>query len=100
VFTGPDRKLSLRAQNLSVFVQMAEGVDDDTWQYHLVRGDYSAWFRDEIKDRELAADAAEVEGQAAQLEPATTRAAIRDAIERRYTLPADKPSGEVSSAPA
>lgn len=97
VFTGPDHKLALRAQNLSVFVQMAEGVDDDTWQFHLKRGDYSAWFRDEIKDRELAADAAEVEGQAAQLSPALTRAAICDAIERRYTLPADKPSGEVAS---
>jgi hydroxymethylpyrimidine pyrophosphatase-like HAD family hydrolase len=96
VFTGPDGKLALRAQNLSVFVQMAEGVDDDTWQYHLERGDYSAWFRDEIKDRDLAADAAEVEGQARQLAPSLTRNAIRDAIARRYTLPADKPSGEVT----
>jgi hydroxymethylpyrimidine pyrophosphatase-like HAD family hydrolase len=96
VFSGPHGKLALRAQNLSVFVQMAEGVDDETWQYHLDRGDYSAWFRDEIKDRDLAADAAEVEGQAAQLEPALTREAIREAIERRYTLPADRPSGEVA----
>ena len=96
VFSGPDGKLALRAQNLTVFVQMAEGVDDDTWQFHLARGDYSAWFRDEIKDRELAADAAEIEGQARQLSPAMTRTAIRDAIERRYTLPADKPSGEVN----
>lgn len=98
VFTGPDGKLALRAQNLSVFLQMAAGVDDGTWQYHLIRGDYSAWFRDEIKDRELAADAAEVEGQGEQLAPAITRAAIRDAVERRYTLPADKPSGEVSAS--
>ena len=31
VFRGREERLKLRAQNLSIFLQMAEGVDDDTW---------------------------------------------------------------------
>jgi HAD superfamily hydrolase (TIGR01484 family) len=37
-FRGPDGKLNLRAQNLVVFLQMAEGVDDATWLFHLAQG--------------------------------------------------------------
>ncbi len=48
-FKGPQQKLNLRAQNLLVFIQMAEGVDDETWTYHLHRQEYSQWFRDAIK---------------------------------------------------
>jgi hypothetical protein len=29
-FRGPESKLHLRAQNLETFLQMADGVDDDT----------------------------------------------------------------------
>jgi hypothetical protein len=54
VFRGPEGKLKLRAQNLTIFLQMAEGVDDATWDYHLRRGDYERWFREIIKDAELA----------------------------------------------
>ena len=39
-FRGPDRKLNLRAQNLILFVQLAEGVDDETWCFHWKNGDY------------------------------------------------------------
>src|SRR5262249_12127523 len=56
-FRGPEGKLNLRAQNLHVFMQLAEGVDDETWLHHLRRGDYSSWFRFTIKDEELAAEA-------------------------------------------
>jgi hypothetical protein len=41
-----------------IFIQMAEGVDDDTWMYHLGKKEYSNWFRSAIHDEELA-DAAE-----------------------------------------
>jgi len=85
-FKGPNGKLNLRAQNLMMFLQMAEGVDDDTWQYHLKCGDYSAWFREKIKDEALAQEAAEVEGDS--LDPRASRARIKEAIERRYTGPA------------
>jgi hypothetical protein len=33
-FRGPDRKLNLRAQNLKIFLQMAEGIDEATWRHH------------------------------------------------------------------
>lgn len=93
-FRGPEGKLNLRAQNLVIFLQMAEGVDDETWTYHLRRGDYSDWFRRAIKDDPLADEAAAVEADDA-LAPADSRAAIRALIERRYTLPDSGPSGEV-----
>jgi hypothetical protein len=86
-FRGADGRLNLRAQNLLTFMQVADGVDDDTWQFHRGRGDYSTWIRTTIKDDELAADVAAVEEDAAAT-PADGRARIRDAIERRYTVPA------------
>lgn len=45
VFRGPEGRLNLRAQTLVSFSQMAEGVDDDTWAFHLRCGDYSRWFQ-------------------------------------------------------
>lgn len=86
-FRGPNGQLKLRAQNLGLFVQMAEGVDDATWLHHLRAGDYSRWLRDSIKDLELAAKAEKAEADV-DADPAITRERIRDAIERRYTGPA------------
>jgi hypothetical protein len=40
-FRGPEGALNLRAQNLTLFIQIASGVDDRTWEYHLRAGDYS-----------------------------------------------------------
>lgn len=86
-FRGPDGKLNLRAQNLSIFMQSADGVDDETWLYHLRRGDYSRWFRDSIKDPELAEAARRIERMSERL-PRETRALVRRQIETRYTAPA------------
>lgn len=86
VFRGPEGKLNLRVQNLNLFVQIAQGVDDETWLFHLRRGDYSDWFRRVIKDDDLAAEAEGVEQGTADAD--TSRAAIVSAIERRYTAPA------------
>ena len=86
-FQGPERKLNLRAQNLTVFLQMGEGVDDETWLFHLRRHDYSTWFRDSVKDPELADASASIEQQHAD-DAAASRAAIRAAVEDRYTAPA------------
>jgi hypothetical protein len=44
-----------------LFLQIADGVDDRTWEHHLGAGDYSKWFRHQIKNVELAREAAEVE---------------------------------------
>ena len=89
-FRGPDGQFNLRAQNLMLFMQIAEGLDDATWLYHLQRGDYSCWFREAIKDHDLAAAAAAIEAQA-ELSPAASRQGFKDAIEQRYTLPSTSP---------
>jgi hydroxymethylpyrimidine pyrophosphatase-like HAD family hydrolase len=85
-FRGPNAQLNLRAQNLDRFMQIGDGVDDPTWDFHLRRHDISRWFRDVIKDEELAADTAAIED--ADLDAADSRKRIRHAIERRYTTPA------------
>jgi hypothetical protein len=91
-FRGPEGKLNLRAQNLHIFIQLAEGVDDDTWLHHLRNGDYSNWFRTIIKDSELADEAAQVE-QNSGLTPRESRDAVREIIEKRYSA---APSGPFS----
>jgi hydroxymethylpyrimidine pyrophosphatase-like HAD family hydrolase len=83
-FRGPESKLNLRAQNLNGFLQLAEGVDDETWLYHLKRGDYTQWFREIIKDEPLAQDAAKVEADDG-LSAKDSRGKIKEAIETRYT---------------
>ncbi len=85
-FRGPAGQLNLRAQNLALFIQLAEGVDDETWLHHLQIQDYSRWFREAIKDEDLAAEAAGVERQTG-LAPEQSRELIKAAIERRYTMP-------------
>jgi HAD superfamily hydrolase (TIGR01484 family) len=85
-FRGPEGKLKLRAQNLILFNQIAEGVDDETWVFHLRQGDYARWFRDGIKDDELAEEAERVARQS-DLSPEESRRLIKAAVEQRYTAP-------------
>lgn len=85
-FRGPEGRLNLRAQNLELFMQLADGVDDETWCYHLRHHDVSRWFRTVIKDESLAAEAVDVEARD-DLSPADSRARIRAAIQHRYTSP-------------
>lgn len=94
VFRGPDKKLNLKASNLMLFLLLADGVDDDTWMFHLRNGEYSKWFRAYVKDPELA-QAAEATEHDAAMSPQASREAIRTEIEKRYTLPADEPSGVI-----
>ncbi len=84
-FRGPGKQLNLRAQNLAIFLQMADGVDDATWLYHLEQGDYRRWFAEAIKDDALVQAADEAMQTS---DPAESRRRIRDAIEGRYTAPA------------
>jgi hypothetical protein len=85
-FRGPDSRHNLRAQNLAMFSQIAEGIDEATWLFHLHRGDYSRWFRGAVKDRYLAEQAEQIERRR-DLAPYETRSLIRGLIEARYTLP-------------
>jgi HAD superfamily hydrolase (TIGR01484 family) len=96
-FKGPEGKLNLRAQNLLLFLQLAEGVDDETWEYHLRRGDYSGWFRTKIKDETLADEVAKVESRR-DLDPKKSRALIKGVIEKYCTLPATTSGAAAGSA--
>jgi len=89
-FRGPDDKLNLRVQNLHRFNEIGAGVDDETWLFHLKQGDYSRWIRERIKDDVLADETAEIE-QTPKPTVNDTRAAIKAAIERHYTLPVTAP---------
>jgi HAD superfamily hydrolase (TIGR01484 family) len=85
-FRGPDLRLRLRAQNLSDFLQLADGVDEATWTHHLRAGDYSRWVRTELKDKKLAKRLAAIE-QDTSLSADEARARARAAIEERYAPP-------------
>ena len=70
-----------------LFAQIAEGVDEPTWEHHRRAGDYSAWFRNVIKDDELAQEAAAAEADSS-LDAIESRRRILEAVTRRYTAPA------------
>jgi hypothetical protein len=86
-FRGPEGKLNLRAHNLILFMDLADGVDDDTWEFHRRKGEISQWLRQEIKDEELAERVAVVERNR-QLDAGASRRKMRELIEATYTLPA------------
>lgn len=85
-FKGPHGKLNLRAHNLMMFNQIAEGIDDETWLFHLRQQDYSKWMRRAIKDDALASEVLEVETDPGAT-PQASRKRIIDAINKRYTGP-------------
>jgi hypothetical protein len=85
-FRGPGGQLNLRAHNLVLFVELAEGVDEATWRYHLQRGDYSKWFESVIGDVELANSTRAIEQDTA-LSPAESRKRVLGEVNRRYTQP-------------
>src|SRR4029434_5043773 len=90
---GPTASLNLRAANLVRFVELAEGIDEATWAFHLGRGEYSAWVRDMLKDPELCAEsAAGARGaetaavERAGLPPAESRRRILEQLRHRYAV--------------
>lgn len=85
-FRGPDNRHNLRAQNLAIFCQIAEGIGEETWLFHLRRGDYSRWCRTAIKDNYLADEVERIERRN-DLAPGQTRQLVKALIEARYTLP-------------
>lgn len=86
-FRGPEGRQNLKAQNLMIFCQIAEGIDEETWMYHLHRGDYSGWFRHGVRDDFLAEEAERIERRP-DLAPAQARQIIVELVRARYTLPA------------
>ncbi|MBV8072104.1 MAG: hypothetical protein JO270_19515, partial [Acidobacteriaceae bacterium] len=86
-FRGPEGKLALRAQNLNLFVQIAEGIDDETWLFHLERADYSNWICNALGDQHLADEIRAVEKDSA-LSARESKDRIKNAILQKYTAPA------------
>ena len=80
-FRGAEGKLNLRARNLNAFVQLAEGVDDETWTHHLRAGDIARWFEEIIGDKDLAGIARGAEGDAS-----ASREEVIKAIRQRYVV--------------
>ncbi len=89
-FRGPDGALKIRAQNLSMFLQVGDGVDRDTYLFHLRNGDFETWMRTSIKDDELADEVAAVAANEG-IDVDEVRALVRSAVETRYTAPATPP---------
>jgi HAD superfamily hydrolase (TIGR01484 family) len=86
-FRGPEGKMNLAARNLTTFVQLAEGVDSETWLFHLRRKDYSTWFRGALKDTDIADEIEAVEGDT-NITDAASRQRIKEIILSKYTAPA------------
>jgi hydroxymethylpyrimidine pyrophosphatase-like HAD family hydrolase len=82
-FRGPKGLLKLAAGNLRTFLQLAEGVDDETWMHHLRRGDYADWFRNAIQDEALAAVAEQLE-HADDVSAGNSRERIIEMIKKLY----------------
>jgi len=93
-FRGPEAKLNLKAQNLVMFLQIGNGVDDETWEFHRKRNDFSKWLGDCLKNPDMGRETLAVERDKA-LSAKEAREAIRSIIEAKFTLPGDKPSGHV-----
>jgi hydroxymethylpyrimidine pyrophosphatase-like HAD family hydrolase len=82
-FRGPHNKINLRAKNVCEFVNIIRRLDDETWEHHLRAHDYSAWFRNVIKDEELAREAENIEANP-NLKPHESRADISRMVLSRY----------------
>ncbi len=82
-FRGPKGELNLPAQNLRIFMQVGEGVDDDTWLFHLREGDYDRWFRNVIKDESLAEQAEKLRTNG-HVSAEDSRRQIFDYIRQKY----------------
>ncbi len=82
-FRGPEGNLKLAAQNLRIFIQLAEGVDDNTWLFHLRNGDYGRWFRDVMHDQDLAARADGLQ-RAEHVSAQESRQKLFELIRQRY----------------
>lgn len=83
-FRGRDGRLDLRAGNLESFLQLADGVDEDTWRFHLEQGDYDRWLREAIKDPEAAEEVALLRRAPPSAEEGRRR--MREILEQRYML--------------
>lgn len=69
------------ARESSWFLRTVE--DEETWPHHLRAGDYELWFRDIIKDKELAQRAATL-GNNGKISAHKSRKQIFEYIRQAY----------------
>ena len=86
-FRGPYNKHNLSAPNLALFCHIGRGIDEETWLFHLRRGDYSRWIQDSVKDKDLAEFVRQVEKRSDHAAE-ESRNRICEAIEVKYSLSA------------
>jgi hypothetical protein len=72
---------------VDLIIAISDGIDDETWLFHLQKGDISDWFREMIKDDDLA-DKTEVFEKNINLSADESRVLISSLIEKQYTAPA------------
>lgn len=85
VFRGVNDQFSLRATNLKRFIELADGLDGETWWFHLKRNDYSNWIEHVIKDYGLADEVRAIE-DSEDATPEHSRDAIKKTIEKRFDV--------------
>jgi HAD-superfamily hydrolase, subfamily IIB len=85
-FRGPRDELNTPARNLFEFVDLADQLGDETWEYHFRRGDIERWFRDVIRDQALV-DAVQKLSVDPNIDAAHSRQSIREAVMTRYCAP-------------
>ncbi len=85
VFRGANNQFNLRAANLKRFIELASGLDDETWNFHLERNDYSSWIEHTIKDYDLAAEVKRIETRKGN-ESQSTREAVIETIKVRFEV--------------
>jgi hydroxymethylpyrimidine pyrophosphatase-like HAD family hydrolase len=85
-FRGPEEKMNIRAQNVYIFLQIADGLDEETLFHHLKKGDYSEWFTVHVKDAAVGQAMKAIEAEEG-LTRETFLQKLRKVIEEHYTLP-------------
>lgn len=85
-FRGAQNQINRRARNVFEFVQISRQLHPNDWEYHLRAGDYSRWFRNVIKDEDLADEVERIEGNKS-LKPCKSRADICRILLSRYVAP-------------
>jgi len=83
-FRGRDGRLDLRARNLGVFLELAQGVDEDTWRFHLENGDVDGWLRDALKDPDAAREVEALRHASVPASESLRR--VRELLGERYML--------------
>ncbi|CAM3769407.1 AAA+ ATPase domain-containing protein [Bordetella sputigena] len=87
-FRGPDNSGGQRARNIWEFATIIPRLDAAVWEHHLRAHDYSTWFRNVIKDEDIAREAEKIEDDT-HLSAMESRHAISRMLLARYAAPAD-----------